>query len=408
MSETIQLELDNGAVLNFVDLDWTPTGRLFCQVFTTAPDGSILGNSKVEMSASASRYKIAQELATHNGSHPDVWSDALLSAWHTLEQKHRQGREVFDLESLAGYAEPAPLEFTWGGLIPTGFISNPYGDGGSSKSITFLALALHITQGRDFLGLPTKQGPVVYLDYELNRDEQLRRAYRICRGMGLGSIPSGFHYQSLTEPVTTHLPDLIDICLRIQPALLILDSVGAAAQADPNDAEKMIQLMNNLRKLDTTPLCVDHQTKSTGQSYASKRAIGSGYKDFLARGGLQLELASSEPGRASIILRHTKFNFTYRREPLAFHILYGDNNTIFEIANLDDPEFADVETLPMDRRIEKFLNETAGATKEDIMKARGIDNQRTFDNAMSKAKKRRHIETSRLPGNGARWYFVKS
>ena len=55
MSETIQMQLDNGAVLNFVDLDWTLTGRLFCQVFATAPDDSILGNSKVEMSASASR-----------------------------------------------------------------------------------------------------------------------------------------------------------------------------------------------------------------------------------------------------------------------------------------------------------------------------------------------------------------
>ena len=108
-------------------------------------------------------------------------------------------------------------------------------------------------------------------------------------------------------------------------------------------------------------------------------------------------------------MRHTKFNFTYRREPLAFHIRYGDNDTTFEIADLDDPEFADVETLPLDRRIEKFLNETAGATQNDIMEALKVANERTFSNAMTKAKKRGHIETSRLPGkNGARWYFVKS
>ena len=49
-----------------------------------------------------------------------------------------------------------------------------------------------------------------YLDFELNRDEQQRRAYRICRGMGLSNIPSQFHYQSLTEPVNVHLPELID------------------------------------------------------------------------------------------------------------------------------------------------------------------------------------------------------
>jgi len=226
MSETIRVTLDNGAVLNFKDLDWTPNGRLFCQVVTNAPDGSILGNTKVEMSAVASRYKVAQELASHNGAQPSIWADALLAAWHTLETEHRQDREVLALESLADYDEPAPLEYTWGGLIPSGFLSNAYGDGGSSKSVTFLALALHITQGLPFLGLPTRKGPAIYLDYELNREEQLRRAYRICRGMGLDRIPEDFHYQSLTEPIEVHLPDLIDTCARMQPAILTLDSVG--------------------------------------------------------------------------------------------------------------------------------------------------------------------------------------
>jgi len=397
--------LDNGVEMSFVDLTWTPTGRLFCQVVTTAPDGSILGNTKVEMSASISRYKVAQELASHNGANPSIWADALLEAWHTLDTEHRQDREVLALESLADYDEPAPLKFTWGSLIPSGFLSNAYGDGGSSKSVTFLALALHITQGLPFLGLPTRKGPAIYLDYELNRDEQLRRAYRICRGMGLDRIPEDFHYQSLTEPIDTHLPDLIDLCETMQPAILTLDSVGAAAQADPSDAQKMIQLMQSLRKLDTTPLCIDHQSKTSAQSYASKRAIGSGYKDFLARGGIQLELASSEPGRASIILRHTKFNFTYRRDPLAFHIIYGPDVTSFEVADLNDPEFADVETLSADRRVEDFLNQTQGATKKEIMEACGLTD-RTADNAIGKVRKRRpNFETRRLQ-NGERWYVI--
>jgi len=395
--------LDTGAELNFMDLDWTPNGRLFCQVVTTAPDGSILGNSKVEMSASASRYKVAQELASHNGAQPSIWADALLDAWHWLDQEHRQDREVLDLESLADYAEPEPLEFTWGGLIPSGFISNAYGDGGSSKSVTFLALALHITQGLPFLGLPTRKGPAVYLDYELNRDEQLRRAYRICRGMGLSSIPEDFHYQALTEPVDTHLPDLIDLCARMQPAILTLDSVGAAAQADPNDAEKMIRLMQSLRKLDTTPLCIDHQSKNTGQSYASKRAIGSGYKDFLARGGIQLELASSESGRASIILRHTKHNFTWRRDPLAFHITYGSNSTSFEVADLEDPEFADVETLAVPDRVHRLLNETAIAVGlEEIMAQCNITSKQVALNAIQKLKNKKvNIGTTKGQDNKA-------
>jgi len=226
--------------------------------------------------------------------------------------------------------------------------------------------------------------------------------------MGLTSIPQDFHYQSLTEPVTVHLLELIDACQRMQPELLVLDSVGAAAQADPNDAEKMIQLMNNLRKLDTTPLCIDHQTKSTGQSYASKRAIGSGYKDFLARGGIQLELASSEPGRASIILRHTKFNFTYRREPLAFHILYDDNITAFEVANLDDPEFADVETLSVPDRVYRFLNETTIAVSlEEIMAECNITSKQVAQNAIQKLKTKKVPVATSKDQNNKTLYLIR-
>jgi hypothetical protein len=136
---TIRYELDDGAVMEFRDLKWTPTGRLFCQVVTFAPDESILGNSKVEMSSTDSRYKVAQELAGHNGAKPDIWAGALLAAWHSLDEERRDEAEVFDLAPLDDEQEPGPLQFVWHPFIPEGFPSNIYGDGGPASLLSLWA-----------------------------------------------------------------------------------------------------------------------------------------------------------------------------------------------------------------------------------------------------------------------------
>jgi hypothetical protein len=85
-------------------------------------------------------------------------------------------------------------------------------------------------------------------------------------------------------------------------------------------------------------------------------------------------------------------------DPIAYHIRFTEGVIQFETA--------DLETLPADRRIERFLNETNGATKEKIMEACNIENERSFDNALSKMRKRGKLETTRLP-NQSRWYSIK-
>jgi len=327
---TFRHPMDTGAEIYFDDLNWVSGGRLFCHVVAYAPDGNVLANTMCEMSSTQSRYSVAQELARRNGAQPEPWADELLAAWHTLDQQHRESAEPFSLKSLADQDEPGPLSYVWGDLIPTGFPSNCYGDGGASKSTTVTGLAVSITQGKPFLGLQTVQGPVLYLDWELNEEAFLRRLYPICRGMGIPTPPDGLMYSRLTEPLAHHLPDIIQACNQVQPVLVIIDSLGPAAAADPNDTKAMIGIVQATRKLRTACLMVDHQSKTPGQSYSSKSAYGSGYKGYLVRGGMQLELASSEAARASVVLRHTKHSFTYKHGPIAYHISYDDDAIRFQ------------------------------------------------------------------------------
>jgi hypothetical protein len=406
MAEPITLTLDNGAVLEFHDLFWTPTGRLFCQVIGYAPDGSIIGNSKVEMSNSGDRYRVAQEFASHNGARPDIWAGALLAAWHTLDQERRSDKAAFAPVDLSQFDDPPPMMDIWQGLITEGLIATMYGDSGQGKSTIVDGLATSISLGKPFLGRAVMPAIVVLLDWELNQDLTLRRLYRIARGMGYTNPPP-IMYQSLYDSLPSYLPDLLAWCEQANPGLLVVDSMGPACGGDPLNHERAITLMNALRQVPTTSLIVDHQANPImGQAYAAKREFGTSYKRHLTRSSMQVEMADNAPGKASIILRQQKANFAAKSDPIPFHILYEGDAIRFEVGDINDAEFSDTETLPADRRMEKFLNETTGATQKTIMEECNIPNDKTFANNMTKLKKRRKVEISYLPKGRERWYVL--
>jgi hypothetical protein len=172
--------------------------------------------------------------------------------------------------------------------------------------------------------------------------------------------------------------------------------------------ERAIALMNALRQLPTSPLVVDHQSNPVqGQGYANKREFGTSYKRHLTRSSLQVKMANQEPGKASIILRQQKDNFGPKSDPIPFHILYQADAIRFEVADINDVEFAEVDTLPVVQRMERFLNETLGATQKTIMAECNIPNDNTFANNMTKLKKRRKVEVGRVPDSQERWYFFE-
>ena len=184
------------------------------------------------MSEARSRSQAANEFAAHNGAVPDVWKEALLAVFETLDQQHRAERTVFAPVDLSQFDDPPPLVDLWQGLITSGLISTCYGDSGQGKSTIVDGLATCVSLGRPFLRRAVKQGTVVILDWELNQGITLHRLYRIARGMGL-TTPPPIMYQSLYDSLTTYLPEILEWCERINPVLLIVDSMGAACGGDP-------------------------------------------------------------------------------------------------------------------------------------------------------------------------------
>jgi hypothetical protein len=81
------------------------------------------------------------------------------------------------------------------GIFPKGFPTSIYGEGGIAKSTIALHMCMSIASfQKEWLGYPIDQpSPCLYVDFDLDREEQGTRAQRIAKGMGI-EIPDDLHY----------------------------------------------------------------------------------------------------------------------------------------------------------------------------------------------------------------------
>lgn len=95
--------------------------------------------------------------------------------------------------------DPGPRRYLLDGLIPEGYPTLLYGDGGTAKSMLALSFGLAMAQEADKKWLERDVelgGAVLYLDFELDAAEQRRRVNRLARAEGLEQVPDSFRYMS--------------------------------------------------------------------------------------------------------------------------------------------------------------------------------------------------------------------
>jgi DnaB-like helicase N terminal domain/AAA domain len=223
------------------------------------------------------------------------------------EQSHSAGRTK-GLISLSSLPEPGPLQFTVADIIPTGYVTNLYGDGAQGKSSIALHITLSIILGRPFLNHFAMKGPVLYLDWELDAEMQRRRWGAVCRGAGLDTLPNGLEYYRMYSPLRAGIARVRALQRDVKPVLTIIDSVGKALGDNPLDPEQVIKFHTMLEDRGTV-LCIDHQGRAGEGGYQSRWEFGPSYKRHLARSSWQIERVGEEGNRIGLVLRHKKTNF---------------------------------------------------------------------------------------------------
>jgi hypothetical protein len=259
---------------------------------------------------------------------------------------------------------PEPREYLVEDLVPKKHTTTIYGDGGSGKSFLAMSLATAVAgDAESWIGRQVHNCPVLYGDFELDSDEQRRRAYQVARGVYLDKPPHDLLYVSgRGRPAGEVLEGCLEACEREGVGLFILDSLGIALEGDAGDSRDVIgfhhEYLDPFRAAGVTLVVIDHQGKAQGgERYQSKRTFGSVYKENLARSVLQVEPGDAGHGLLTVKIRQTKHNFGPKAEPFGVRLTFSEEEITVGEHSLDATELAQEHTLNSGHRVMLVLKD---------------------------------------------------
>jgi KaiC/GvpD/RAD55 family RecA-like ATPase len=244
------------------------------------------------------------------------------------------------------------------GIFPKGFPTSIYGEGGIAKSTIALHMCMSIASfQKEWLGYPIDQpSPCLYVDFELDREEQGTRAQRIAKGMGI-EIPDDLHYLWASGfRFSEAFPLILEAVDELGVRVVALDSLGMALEGDALKGAVIIDFfrdrIDQLKRRGVSVLIVDHQSGlRPGESYQNKAQYGSVYKGYLSRSRLQLELDERNEVGTRVIVRQNKTNFGAPQVPFVVQPLFEENKIVLKREALSEEDLREESVLNATDRV---------------------------------------------------------
>lgn len=276
---------------------------------------------------------------------------------------------------LYGFDTPPPRRWRVEDLIPDGHMTMLIGDGGTGKSYLALHLALCIASGQPFLGQEVVQGRVLYIDYELDAEDQMRRTLRVANGLHLDvkeSVLDGnlFYFNPETALGTEEKEAEVQQTLEafnVAMDVVIIDSLTVGSTGDMKDQVDFNQVFREIRNWSTTTLAIDHVSKAeAARQSTNSRAFGSVFKRNTARSSLTLTKKDD-----CYILNQEKSNFSGGGPAVAYTMEFGEKDVVFEPTTLpQSPSTLSTREVTL-KAIEDIFQSTADfVSPEEIRKWR--------------------------------------
>src|SRR5829696_4578412 len=292
-----------------------------------------------------------------------------------------EGDDTPEIVWFAELGEPKEREYLIEKIGVKGYPIVAFGAGGVAKSFAMLGAGISIASasGVDrWLGLRVlDHGYVLYLDFELDIEEQHRRVRDLCAGIGI-PIPKKLAYLSGVgiDPEQAFEKALAFVD-EYKAQAVIIDSMGLAMQGDMEKGKEVLafhgRYINPLRRAGATPFIVDHEGKlQTGEKHKDKTPFGSAYKAWASRSVLQFvfEEYREETSELDIRVRQTKTNFGPKIDPIGVRFTFEEKKVSMGPYALPDEELLEEESRPVKERILVALR-LEGATNKQLQQSTG-------------------------------------
>jgi DNA-binding transcriptional ArsR family regulator len=296
---------------------------------------------------------------------------------------------------FAELGEPKEREYLIEKIGVKGYPIVAFGAGGVAKSFAMLSAGIAIASASgvdDWLGLRVlEHGYALYLDFELDAEEQHRRVRDLCAGMGI-PIPKKLAYLSgVGIDPDKAFEKALQFVRAYEAKAVIIDSMGLAMQGDMEKGKEVLafhgRYINPLRRAGATPFIVDHEGKlQTGEKHKDKTPFGSAYKAWASRSVLQFvfEEYREETSELDIRVRQTKTNFGPKIDPIGVRFTFEEKKVSMGGYTLPDEELLEEESRPVKERILIALR-LEGATNKQLQQITGAS-EGTIRNKLSELR----------------------
>jgi len=213
-----------------------------------------------------------------------------------------------------------------------------YGEGGLSKSLLTLAMAISISTGVPIFGKePRETGPVIIFDYEDDHQTHVDRLLAICRSFGIPPDEAQVYHHALATKVSTSYREMKRRADDVGAKLCILDSVGMGRGGSSTASEDTIRMFRYLRQTGYPFLAIDHVSKeSKGKAAGDRDAFGSVYTMNSVRLGWSLVQQHTKDEGILMYAANTKHNHVPKQAAQTVKVVYRNDEKGI-------PEFIDIE-----------------------------------------------------------------
>lgn len=329
---------------------------------------------RVELTSSSKRQEIGREFRKMTGDKTYPIEQALAIAFRWALDAPDAG-EVEDWD----VGEAHPPEYLVKPFVLDKTVTILAGDGGAGKGYFTLWLCLTAQAGRELVSgfVPRYQGLVLYLDYETSAEGFYWKRDQFVRGMGLSGDNYRLKYKRLRRPYPEIHHKVLRLVRELEPALVVLDSLGFAMQQDVETSGAALTTINQLLELDCAVLAIAHISKAAAES-KNPTPYGSVFVKNGARAVWMQRKLMNTPDGFIVRLDNTKLNVGREWGRYLFEFRFGsDWASIQPVTEHTRPEVA--EHLSLNERIlfelarqpqsKESLAEQLGE-KSDVVKAR--------------------------------------